>query len=147
MSEFSVFFLAKLIFWAGIGQLLLVLASPVIPLILGWRQETARLGPLTRRLFWTYTGYIWCTNLSFGLVSVLIPRALLEKSPLATAVAFFIAVYWGARLVIRFASFRRVLPTVGWPLRLAKWTLEMSFAFFTAAYALAAWYNLGGSGL
>ena len=51
------------------------------------------------------------------------------------------------RLVIRFASFRRVLPTVGWPLRLAKWTLEMSFAFFTAAYALAAWYNLGGSGL
>jgi hypothetical protein len=146
MTQLSATLLVNAIFLAGIGQLLLVLASPVIPWILRWHQETARLRPLTRRLFWTYTGYIWCTNLSFGLLSVLMPGVLLEKSPLATVVVSFIAVYWGARLVIQFASFQRVLPLVVWPLRLAKWTLEISFAFLTAVYALAAWYHLGGNG-
>jgi hypothetical protein len=92
---------------AGIGQLGLVAASLAIPRALRWPEELARLRPLTRQVFWVYAAYIWCTNLSFGLISAFAPRWLLDRTPLAGAVSAFIAVYWGARLVIQFAYFDR----------------------------------------
>src|SRR5262245_13280683 len=96
-----------LVVLAGLGQLALAAASLAIPRVLGWREETAQLRPLTRQVFWTYAAYIWVTNLSFGLLSALAPVWLLDGSPLAGAVAGFIALYWGARAVIQFAYFDR----------------------------------------
>jgi hypothetical protein len=92
---------------AGFGQLALAAGSLAIPRVLGWREETARLRPLTRQVFWTYAAYIWCFNVSFGLVSTLVPHWLLDEVPLARAVAGFIAVYWAARVVVQFAWFDR----------------------------------------
>ena len=54
---------------AGVGQLILISAGLAIPRVLRWPEDVARLRPLTRQVFWTYAGYIWATNLSFGLVS------------------------------------------------------------------------------
>ena len=65
---------------AGIGQLLLALGSLAVPRVLGWREETAKLRPLTRQVFWTYAAYIWCTNVSFGLLSTLAPERLIDRS-------------------------------------------------------------------
>ena len=59
-----------LIFYAGVGQLILVIGSLAIPYVLNWAEDTARLRPLTRQVFWTYAGYIWGTNLSFALLSM-----------------------------------------------------------------------------
>ncbi len=92
---------------AGVGQLGLAAASLAIPRALSWPEDLARLRPLTRQVFWTYAGYIWATNLAFGLVSALAPGWLLDRTPLAGAVSSFIATYWGARLVIQFAYFDR----------------------------------------
>ena len=92
---------------AGVGQLILVVASLAIPRVLRWPEDLARLRPLTRQVFWTYAGYIWATNLAFGLVSALAPRWLLDRSPLAGAVCGFIATYWGARVAIQFVYFDR----------------------------------------
>jgi hypothetical protein len=92
---------------AGVGQLVLVAASLAIPRVLRWSEDLARLRPLTRQIFWTYAGYIWATNLAFGLVSTFAPGWLLDRTPLAGAVCGFIATYWGARLVIQFAYFDR----------------------------------------
>ncbi len=92
---------------AGVGQLALVAASLAIPLALRWPEDVAKLRPLTRQVFWTYAGYIWSTNLAFGLVSACAPGWLLDRTPLAGAVCGFIATYWGARLVIQFAYFDR----------------------------------------
>ena len=92
---------------AGVGQLILIVASLAIPRVLRWPDDLARLRPLTRQVFWTYAGYIWATNLSFGLVSTFAPAWLLDGSPLAGAVCGFIAVYWGARVVIQFVYFDR----------------------------------------
>ena len=83
---------------AGVGQLVLVAASLAIPRVLRWSEDLARLRPLTRQVFWTYAGYIWATNLAFGLVSTFAPGWLLDRTPLAGAVCGFIATYWGARL-------------------------------------------------
>src|SRR5271165_4968232 len=96
-----------LIFLAGVGQIVLAAGSLAIPRVLDWRADTARLRPLTRQVFWTYAAYIWTTNLSFGLLSALAPRALLDGSPLAAAVTGFIALYWSARLVVQFTYFDR----------------------------------------
>ena len=51
---------------AGAGQLLLAAGSLAIPRVLRWREDVARLRPLTRQVFWTYAWYIWTTNVCFG---------------------------------------------------------------------------------
>jgi hypothetical protein len=134
------------VFLAGIGQIALALASLAIPRVLRWREDTARLRPLTRQVFWTYAGYIWATNLSFGLVSLLLPGSLIDRSPLAAAVTAFIAAYWLARLVIQFTWFDRSDAPAGWHVRAAEVALVSLFVLLTATYIAAGLFNLGWIG-
>jgi hypothetical protein len=96
-----------LVVLAGIGQLVLIVASLAIPRMLGWKEDVAKLRSLTRQVFWTYAGYIWATNLSFGLLSTFGSRWLLDGTPLAAAVAGYIPAYWAARVGIQFFYFDR----------------------------------------
>jgi hypothetical protein len=132
-----------LIVAAGAGQLALAAASLAIPRVLGWREETARLRPLTRKVFWTYAAYIWSFHVAFGLVSMLAADRLLDPTPLAAGVCAFIAVYWGARLGIQFAWFRAEAPP-GPRFRLAEAALVALFVFLTLAYGAAAWRGWSG---
>jgi hypothetical protein len=127
-----------LLFLAGLGQLALALGSLAIPLVLGWRDDTRKLKTLTRQVFWTYAGYIWATNVAFGLVSTLAPGALLDGSTLARAVDAYIAVYWGARVLIQFFYFDRSAAPPGAFFKVAEWALVGLFVFLTAAYGYAA---------
>lgn len=136
--------LHTVILLAGIGQLTIVIGSLAIPRVLRWRDDVAKLRPLTRQVFWTYAGYIWSTNLCFGLLSVLAPASLVDGSTLATAVTSFIALYWGARVVIQFAYFDRSGAPSGVLVRLAEIVLVSLFVFFTVAYGYAAAVNLWG---
>jgi len=135
-----------LIVLAGAGQLALAAASLAIPRILGWREETAKLQPLTRRVFWTYAVYIWSFNVAFGLLSVLAPERLLDGAPLAAAVCAFIALYWGARLVVQFAWFGRAGGPAGIRYRLAEAALVALFVYLTVVYTAAAWFAAGSGG-
>ena len=99
-----------LIVSAGVGQLLLALASLAIVKVLRWRRETAKLEPLTRQVFWTYAGYIWGTNVCFGLLSSLAPELLLYGLPLARTLCAFIALYWDARFFVQLGFFRKHTP-------------------------------------
>jgi hypothetical protein len=130
---------------AGIGQLGIVVGSLKIPSVLGWKQDVARLRPLTRQVFWTYAGYIWATNLSFALISILAPESLVDGSPLAGSVTGFIALYWGARVVIQFTWFDRSDAPEGTIYRLAEVVLVSLFVFFTVTYGYAAVLNLWGT--
>ena len=51
---------------AGVGQLILVVASAVIPRCLDWKGPLAVLPLLMRQLFWTYAAYILGMHLFFG---------------------------------------------------------------------------------
>ena len=75
--------------------------------VLRWSEDTAKLRPLTRQVFWTYAAYIWATNVSFGLLSTLAPDALLDRSPLARIVCGYITAYWASRLLVQFFYFDR----------------------------------------
>jgi hypothetical protein len=131
---------------AGLGQLILVVASLAIPRVLRWPEDLARLRPLTRQVFWTYAGYIWVTNLSFGLVSAFAPRWLLDRTPLAGAVCGFIATYWGARVVIQFAYFDRSDAPRGLRYTLGEAALVVLFVGLTLVYGGLAARAFGGLG-
>jgi hypothetical protein len=119
----------------GVGQLALAAGSLLIPRVLRWREDVAKLRPLTRQVFWTYAAYIWSFNVAFGLLSAFAPQWLLDGSPLGRAVAGFIAAYWGARLVVQFAYFDRGDAPAGWPFRLAEAGLVGLFVALTLTYA------------
>lgn len=135
--------LETLVRLAGVAQLALAAASTAIPARLRWREETARLRPLLRRLFWVYAGYILGFHVAFGLLSVAGAGWLLDGSALATAVTGFIAAYWGARLLIQFLVFKRSddVPE-GVVFRLAEVALVALFVFLTLVYAAACAANL-----
>ena len=138
--------LRTLVFLAGVGQILLALASLAIPRALRWEEETAKLRPLLRQMFWTYGAYILCTNLAFGLVSAFAPAWLLDGSPLAAAVTGFMALYWGARVVIQFTYFDRSDAPPGAHVRLAEAGLVALFVYLALVYGAAFAANLAGSG-
>jgi len=108
-------------------------ASLAIPRVLGWRAELARLRPLTRQIFWTYAGYVWVTNLCFGLLSTFGARLLLDRSPLAAIVSGYVAGYWTARLIIQLAYFDRSDVPPGWMPRVAEAALAVVYAAATLA--------------
>jgi hypothetical protein len=136
--------LSALVVVAGVGQLILIVGSLAIPGVLRWGEETAKLRPLTRQVFWTYAAYIWTTNLCFGLISVLAPHWLLDQSPLAGAVTGFMAVYWGSRLAIQFLYFDRTDAPPGLNFRFAEIALVGLFLFLTLVYGSVTAFNLGG---
>lgn len=118
---------------AGLGQLGLAAGSLWIPRVLGWREETMRLTRLTRQVFWTYSFYIWGTNVCMGALSAFAPATLLDGTPLARAVCAYIALYWGARLLLQLFCYDRTVVTTA-TLRLAEATLAILFAFLAATY-------------
>jgi hypothetical protein len=127
-----------LLILAGVGQLGLALGSLVLPRLLRWGDDTRKLRPLTRQVFWTYAAYIWTTNVCFGLLSSFAPDWLLAPNPLARAVAGYIAVYWGARVLIQFFYFDRTDTPPGAFYKVAELALVGLFLFLTAVYAYTA---------
>ncbi|MEM7307995.1 MAG: hypothetical protein AAF682_15055 [Planctomycetota bacterium] len=121
---------------AGLGQLVLALASLAIPRVLGWREETRRLSPLTREVFWTYAVYIWVTNVALGLTSLLLAEELASRAPLARAVTAYALVYWGVRLALQLLSFGKHAPP-GRRFKVAEALLVQLFVFLSAVYAWA----------
>jgi hypothetical protein len=134
--------LRTLIIAAGLGQLALAIASVSIPRVLGWREETAKLRPLTRQVFWTYAGYIWAAHVVFGLLSALAPGLLTDGSTLAGLVCAFIAAWWGVRLSIQFLAFDRSERPPGAMFLAAEIALVAAFVAFTSVYAWAAWGSI-----
>lgn len=123
---------------AGLGQLALAFGSLLVPKLLRWRSDTAKLRPLTRQVFWTYAAYIWVMNSCFGVVSTFAPEWLLDGSALARVVTGYIAVYWGARLLVQFFYFDRSEAPPGALYKWAEVALVGLFVFLTGAYGYAA---------
>jgi hypothetical protein len=123
---------------AGVAQLGIAAFSLLIPRLLGWRDETARLKPLTRQVFWTYASYILGFHVAFGLLSLLAPAALLEGTLLARVVCGFIAVYWLVRLTLQFVAYDRSV-AAGRPLfRFAEAAYVSAFAYLVLVYGATA---------
>lgn len=127
---------------AGLAQIAIAATSLLIPRILRWREETARLKPLTRQVFWTYATYTFATNLAFGILSTFAPELLLDGSSLAAIVSLFICVYWGARVAVQFTYYDRSVAAARGILRVAEVLYVSGFAYLAIVYGAAAVHNL-----
>lgn len=123
---------------AGLGQLALAAGSLAIPRVLGWREDTAQLRPLTRQVFWTYAGYIWAANVAFGLLSALAPELLLGTTPLSRAVCAYIALYWTVRVALQFLYFDRSDAPSGPVFRVAEVAMVGLFTYLSLVYGVLA---------
>ena len=129
---------------AGAGQLLLCLASPAIPLVLGWREKVSVLPKLLRQIFWTYACYVLGAHVVFGVLSVFRPMWLLERTGMAMGVSGFIAAWWGVRLVLHWTTFDTEEVMSGPWTRVAEICLGLLFLGLTCVYVLVFIYNWGG---
>jgi len=127
-----------LLILAGIGQLVLAAGSLLLPRILRWGDDTRKLRPLTRQVFWTYASYIWVTNVCFGVLSTFAPDLLLDGSVLARVVASYVTAYWGARVLVQFFYFDRSAAPPGAVFKAAEVALVVLFVSLTVVYGYLA---------
>ena len=90
-----------LILWlAGAGHFAILAASFQVPGRLRWKQDLAQLMPFNRKLLWVQGGFTVLTIIAFGTLTLVLHRELLRGDRAAMALAFFIAIYWSARILV-----------------------------------------------
>ena len=119
---------------AGLGQVLLVVSTLAAPKVLRWKEDTAKLRPLNRQIFWTYANYILVTNLSIGLLSLLAPELLTREDSLSTIISGYISLYWGARVVLQFTYYDRNDKPNGLFFKLCEYGYNALFIYLAAVY-------------
>lgn len=128
---------------AGVGQLVLVVGSAIIPRCLDWKGPIGTLPKLMRQLFWTYAGYILGMHLFFGVISAFGSQLLLDGTPQATILCALMMTWWGVRIGLQFFCFdRKGIPQTRFNI-LAEILLVCLFLFLTMTYAAALWTNVG----
>ncbi len=130
---------------AGLGQLALVLAALCVPRLLKWKQALAPQRTLTRQVVWAHAITVWGMQLFFGLLSTLAPHWLLEPTPLAAAIAGFLALFWAFRLTIQFTWLDQEDDAPeGVLFRGAELLLAVVLGYLVIVYATAAVLNVWG---
>jgi hypothetical protein len=131
--------LKSFIFWAGLGQLSVLIASALVPIRLEWRKRLAPLPPLIRQLFWIYGGYVVFTIISLGVICSVFSGDLAQGTPLARCLCGYAALFWGFRLALQTVLDARPFLTTGW-LRAGYHTLTLLFTGFTLIFGWAVFH-------
>lgn len=125
------------IFAAGIGQLLVLVASALVPLRLNWKEVFEALPRLHRQMYWVYGGYVVLSIIALALISIFNSRELASGSGLARSVCIYVAVFWGVRISLQwYLDVNEHLTT--WWLTAGYHLLTLLFASFIIVYIWAA---------
>jgi hypothetical protein len=90
-----------LILWlAGAGHFVILVASFQVPSRLHWKQDLARLMPFNRKLLWVQSGFTVLTIIAFGMLTLALHTELLRGDRAAMGLASFIGSYWTARVLV-----------------------------------------------
>ncbi|HEY3043236.1 MAG TPA: hypothetical protein VGJ39_04390 [Vicinamibacterales bacterium] len=129
--------LARLIYFAGIGQLCVLMASALVPFQLNWREELRPLARLHRQMYWVYGGYVVLSIVAFAWLSIVNANELAGGGRLARSFCAYVAVFWGIRVVLQGVfDVKEQLKT--WWLKLGYFVLTLLFLAFTIIYAWSA---------
>jgi hypothetical protein len=124
-----------------IGGLLhfgILIASALVPGVLDWRRELAKLEPMTRHLVWVHGVFIVLTIIGLGVIATLNAATLNSGTTIARTVCAFVAVFWGARLLIQVTLFdpsaflTRPILSIGYQ------GLTIVFAYLAGVFGFAA---------
>jgi alginate O-acetyltransferase complex protein AlgI len=90
-----------LILWlAGAGHFVILLASVQVPSRLRWKRDLAQLMPFNRKLLWVQSSFTVLTIIAFGTLTLALHAELLRGDRAAMGLACFIAIYWTARILV-----------------------------------------------
>jgi hypothetical protein len=123
---------------AGFVQFGILIASSLVPTVLNWRNELRKLSPMTRHLVWVHGVFIVMTIIAFAALSVINANALATGALLARSLCAFIAIFWGARLVLQFALFDAKPYLTNVVLKVGYHALTVVFAFLALTFGYAA---------
>ena len=119
-------------------QLLILIASASTPRVLDWRKNLAVLHPFLRRLFWVYGVFVVMVIIAFAALTFRHADAMAAREPVARSLCLFIAIFWGARLLVQFAIFDARPFLTNWFYKTGFHALTIIFAFLTFVYGKAA---------
>ena len=123
---------------AAAVQLLILIASASTPRVLDWRKNLAVLHPFLRRLFWVYGVFVVMVIIAFAVLTFRHADAMAAREPVARSLCLFIAIFWGARLLVQFAIFDARPFLTNWFYKTGFHALTIIFAFLTFVYGKAA---------
>jgi len=129
--------LAQLLFYAGFGQLGVLIGSALVPFRLNWRNELRSLSRLHRQMYWAYAGYIVLSIVAFATLSLFNAAELASGSSLARGFCAYVAIFWGIRVALQ-GIFDVKGHLAVWWLKVGYYALTLMFAAFTAIYSWAA---------
>lgn len=129
--------LERLIVFAGVAQLAILIASAMVPFRLKWRTELSVLSRLHKQMYWVYGGYVVLSIIAFALISIFNARELAGGSGLARSISLYIAVFWGVRVALQGVFDVRDHLTTWW-LRASYHFLTIVFVMLTIVYGWTA---------
>ena len=90
-----------LILWlAGAGHFVILIASAQVPSRLRWKQDLAQLMPFNRKLLWVQGGFTVLTIIAFGTLTLALHTEMLRGDRAALGLACFIGSYWTTRILV-----------------------------------------------
>jgi hypothetical protein len=129
--------LAQFIFFGGVGQLGILVASALVPFRLNWKTELGSLSRLHRQMYWVYGGYVVLSIVAFALISLFNSVELAGGGRLARSVCLYVAVFWGCRVVLQTVFDVKSYLAVWW-LKVGYHGLTVMFTYFVFVYGFAA---------
>jgi hypothetical protein len=92
---------SKFMVIGGILQLGVLIAAGILPIVLDWKTNMPKLPKLQAQIFKVYALYICIMILSIGGMCIVYADEMLAGTPLTKALCFFVAFFWGVRLMFQ----------------------------------------------
>jgi hypothetical protein len=93
-------FFDTVLWLAGVGHFVILIASSQVPSRLRWKRDLANLMPINRKLLWVQSGFTALTIVAFGALTLFLHQELLRGDRAALGLAAFIGFYWTARVLV-----------------------------------------------
>jgi hypothetical protein len=119
---------------AGVVQLVIAGANLVLPRLLHYRENLARVSPIVREVFLVHAGYIVLVVIAFGSISLAFGSELAGGSALGRFLCAFLAAFWFLRLPVQLAYD----PAVRRKYRVLDVAFLLALVFLSGTYTLAA---------
>ena len=124
---------------AGALLLLLACSHVVFPKRFHWAEELPRLSLLNRQMFLVHTFFIALLVAFMGILSLVFPEALLERSQLGRVVLAGLTIFWATRLLFQWFVYDRRLWR-GQPFNtFVHYTFTAFWIYLTAVFGWALW--------
>ena len=125
----------ELLIWvAGLLQLGIAAANLLLPRILRYRENLARMSPMVREIFLVHSGYIVLVLIAFGTMSLAFAPDLAGGSRLGRFLSAFLALFWLLRIPVQLGY----VPAVRRKYRLFDVAFLLALLYLGGTYLLAA---------